>query len=209
MTEIKTPPVRRQTLQRTKSTATRMALIAAARTCFAEAGYHSTGTHNVVSLASVTRGALYYHFGDKSDLFEAVFLQLDQELNAAARGTAAQMRGDTWLQLLTALAHYLRHRAESHEARRILLIDGPAVFGWERWRELQAGSLHGMVQTLEILMDQGQIGRQPPGPLAQLIFAATNEAALSIAHAADPETALAAHTYSLLSLVKGLRKRGV
>jgi hypothetical protein len=40
---------------------------------------------------------------------------------------------------------------------------------------------------------------------AQLIIAATNEAALSIAHAADSAAALAAHTDSLLVLVKGLR----
>ncbi len=205
VSEAKTSSGRQTGVQRGKSAATRAALIAAARSCFAEAGYHATGTHNLVSLTSVSRGALYYHFGDKFDIFEAVFLEIDEELNRAARNAVTQMSNDTWLQLVTALATYLRLRAESREAGRILLIDGPAVFGWERWRELQSGALEGMAITLGMLMDQGIIGRQPPEPLARLIFAATNEAALAIAHAADPEAALVAHTHSLLTLVQGLR----
>ena len=86
-----------------------------------------------------------------------------------------------------------------------MLLDGPAVIGWERWRELQVGSLQGMAQTLRMLMDQSLIAKGSPETLAQLILAAMNESALAIAHASDPEVALAMHTESLLVLVKGLR----
>lgn len=58
-----------------------------------------------------------------------------------------------------------------------------------------------------MLMDQGIIKKGSPKTLAQLIFAAMNEAALSIAHAPDPKDALSTHTNSLLVLVKGLRIR--
>lgn len=191
--------------QRVKSAATRAALIAAGRERFGLVGYHETGTHDLVAMASVTRGALYHHFGDKKDLFEAVFLQMDEELNRYARAAVASLSDDTWRQLLIAMEAYLRLRAESREAQRILLLDGPAVLGWERWRELQEGSIQGMVQTLSMLMDQEVIARGSPETLALLIFAAMNEAALSIAHAADPARALSAQTDSLLVLVKGLR----
>lgn len=191
--------------QRVKSAATRAALIAAARERFGTVGYHETGTHNLVLLAAVTRGALYHHFGDKKDLFEAVFLQTDEELNKAAHAAVAPFSGDTWRQLLAALEIYLQLRAESREAQRILLIDGPAVLGWERWRELQAGPLQDMARTLRMLMDQSVIAAGSPEKLAQLIFAAMNEAALSIAHADDPEEALIAHTVSLHVLVGGLK----
>jgi AcrR family transcriptional regulator len=191
--------------QRVKSAATRAALIAAGRERFGSAGYHETGTHDLVALASVSRGALYHHFGDKKDLFEAVFLQLDEELNRTAHAAVAALSGDTWRQLLIAMETYLRLRAESREAQRILLLDGPVVLGWERWRELQVGSLQAMVQTLWMLMDQSIIERGSPETLALLIFAAMNEAALSIAHAADPAQALSAQTASLMVLVKGLR----
>lgn len=191
--------------QRVKSAATRAALIAAGRERFGSVGYHETGTHDLVALASVTRGALYHHFGDKKDLFEAVFLQIDEELNRAAHAIVAPLSGDTWRQLLIAMETYLRLRAENREAQRILLLDGPAVLGWERWRELQAGSLQSMVQTLWMLMDQSVIERGSPETLALLIFAAMNEAALSIAHAVAPKEALSVHSSSLLMLVKGLK----
>jgi hypothetical protein len=56
-------------------------------------------------------------------------------------------------------------------------------------------------------MEQAVIERGSPENLALLIFAAMNEAALSIAHAADPTEALSAHAASLLVLVKGLKSR--
>lgn len=205
VTSATRPSTRVPGTQRVKSAATRAALIAAGRERFGSVGYYGTGTHDLVALASVTRGALYHHFGDKQDLFEAVFLQMDEELNRAAHAAVAPLSGDTWRQLLTAMETYLRLRAESREAQRILLLDGPAVLGWERWRELQASSIQGMVQTLWMLMDQSVIEKGSPETLALLIFAAMNEAALSIAHAADPAQALSAHTDSLLVLVKGLR----
>jgi AcrR family transcriptional regulator len=199
------PPV--PGMKRIKSAATRASLIAAGRERFGSVGYHETGTHDLVALASVTRGALYHHFGDKKDLFEAVFSQMDAELNQTVHAAVAPLSGDTWRQLLSAIETYLRLRAESREAQRILLIDGPAVLGWERWRELQVNSIQGMVQTLWMLMDQSVIARGSPDTLALLIFAAMNEAALSIAHAADPDEALVAHTASLLLLVMGLKIR--
>lgn len=205
VTIVERPSQRLPGSQRVKSAATRAALIAAGRQRFGSVGYHDTGTHDLVALASVTRGALYHHFGDKKDLFEAVFLQMDEELNRAARAAVAPLSGDTWRQFLCALETYLRMRAESREAQRILLLDGPAVLGWERWRELQVSSIEGMVRTLWMLMDQAIIERGSPETLALLIFAAMNEAALAIAHATDPELALAAHTASLMVLVKGLR----
>jgi AcrR family transcriptional regulator len=192
-------------VQQARSEATRAALIAAARKLFAETGYHATGTNDVVALASVTRGALYHHFVDKLDLFEAVFVQLTDELSQTARASVAPLSGDTWRQLVNAFTAYLRLRAESTEAQRILLIDGPAVLGFERWRELQAPLLDGVAETLVMLMEQGLIARRPPVPLAQLVVAALNDAALTIAHAPDHKAALRESTDALIALIGGLR----
>jgi hypothetical protein len=107
--------------------------------------------------------------------------------------------------MVAAFATYLKQRAESREAQRILLIDGPAVLGWERWRALQAPSLASMAETFRSLMEQGVIAERPPEPLAHLVIAALNEAALSIAHAPSPQAELARQTDALLALVGGLR----
>ena len=47
--------------------------------------------------------------------------------------------------------------------------------------------------------------RQPKEPLAQLILAAMNEAALAIAHAPEPAMAQKSMTQALLNLIEGLR----
>lgn len=191
--------------QRVRSAATRAALIAAARASFAKVGYLATATPDLVALTSVTRGALYHHFGDKEGLFEAVFLEIDEELRRRARAVAASTSGNLWDKLLAALATYLRQRADSREVQRIVLIDAPAVFGWERWRELQTPMLEDLAQVFQILMDQGVIAERPPEPLAQLAIAALNEAALSIAHSPSPQEELARQTDALLALLGGLR----
>jgi AcrR family transcriptional regulator len=59
---------------------TRQALVDAARTLFTEQGYAATGTEEIVAAARVTRGALYHHFHDKSDLFRAVMEQIAREV---------------------------------------------------------------------------------------------------------------------------------
>jgi AcrR family transcriptional regulator len=189
----------------TQAETTRATLIAAARTRFAKAGYSATSTTDVVTLASITRGALYHHFADKRDLFEAVFREAAHELNLKAQASTRRLSGDTWRQMGMGFQNYLRLVADDPGLQQILLVDGPAVLGWRRWRELQSGYvLAGISTTLEMLMDQGVIARRAPEPLAHLILAALNDSALSIAHGADPDAAGEA----LAFLVQGLRHGG-
>ena len=192
--------------QRISAEVTRATLIKVACAQFGTAGYHATGTHDLVALASVTRGALYHHFADKATLFEAVLRQVAAELIRAANKRVADLSGNTWRQFTEALPAYLRLVATSPEAQRILLIDGPVVLGWKRWRDIQSEYvLSGMVVTLKMLMDEGVIARRPPEPLAHLIQAALDDAALSIAHATDPQAVSDASADALLCLLTGLR----
>jgi AcrR family transcriptional regulator len=188
-----------------RSAVTRASLISAARRLFAEMGYHAAGTNDLVAAASVTRGALYHHFADKADLFEAVCHQLYDELFEIAAEAVAPMPDGDWNRVGVAFQTHLRLRAESPEAQRILLIDGPAVLGLERWRKLQAETIEGMGRTLQRHMDAGTIAAREPEPLARMIVAALNDAALSIAHAADQKAALKTYSDAMLALVDGLR----
>ncbi len=193
-------------IRRVRAAATRAALIAAARERFAKAGYHATGTTDLVALAGVTRGALYHHFTDKEHLFEAVFRQVADELSTAAGEAVAALADDPWRQLLEGLQAYLRLVATNPEAQRLLLLDGPAVFGWTRWRDLQSEYTFGhLVNMLRRLMDQGLIQARAPEPLSHLMLAALNDAAMTIAHAPDPQAARMEAGDALSALVGGLR----
>jgi len=73
------------------------------------------------------------------------------------------------------------------DVQRITLIDGPAVLGWRRWRELEeVHSLGLLTAALRITMDQGLIRPRPVEPLAHLVLASVVEAALLIANSDDP-----------------------
>jgi AcrR family transcriptional regulator len=184
--------------------ATKAALIAAARELFVSKGYFATGTEEIVAKANVgTRGALYHHFADKLDLFRAVFDQVQADLAAA---TIVNERDDA-LDLLTAgLQQFLDASADNLDVQQVLLIDGPAVLGWEQWRNLEAEyGLGAITAMLDSAIAQQVIPRQPTAPLAHMLLAAVDEAALYIANAPDRRQAHNQARQALKGLLSGLR----
>ena len=95
--------------------------------------------------------------------------------------------------------------------QRILLIDGPAVLGWRRWRELESryglGAIHAM---LERAVDEGDLtASQPLEALAHLLLAAADEGALLIANSSDPHQARDQAVQALTALLAGLHADGM
>jgi AcrR family transcriptional regulator len=192
--------------QRERALGTRMTIVSVARGLFADAGYHFTGTNEIAACAKLTRGALYHHFTDKDDLFAAVFRQVAIELDERAKSAVASLSGDLWPQVTQAFRHYLALVTASAEYRRILLIDGPAVLGWARWRDMQSEFVgQGTANALQMLMDQGLVAPRPTMALASLIQAALHDAALTIAHAAQPSKAAEEATDAFFFLLDGIR----
>lgn len=192
--------------RRERAAETRERLVATARALFAEAGFHATGTPEIVARADVTRGALYHHFDDKEDLFAEVFRMVSEELVLSSNAAVAPLSGKLWDQIVAAFSTYLQLVASNEEYQRILLIDGPAVLGWSRWRELQARYVGGgIAEALQMLMDQGLLRHQPPQPLANLILAALNDAALAIANSNSPDETSREVSQAFLTLLGGLR----
>jgi AcrR family transcriptional regulator len=189
-----------------QAAATRAALVAAAKRLFAEKGYHATGTPELVAAAGVTRGALYHHFADKEALFEAVFRDAENDVVEAASNAVRELAADPWRQLHEGFEAFLRVVADDRGLQRILLLDGPAVLGWLRWREIGSEFTLGLLtDSLRRLTEAGIIRQQPLTPVAHLILAAQNEASLHIAHSSDPEATRAEVTQALMTLISGLR----
>src|SRR4051794_7366277 len=187
-----------------QSEATRARLLSAARGLFAQRGYAQVGTEEIVRAAGVTRGALYHQFADKRDLFRAVFEELETELIMEA---AQRMAGqDDPLEAMKAACRGWLDACARPEAQQIVLLDAPAVLGYETWREI--GERHGLgavMAAVQAAIDAGVLDPQPVRPLAHVLVGALDEAALYVARAEDPKTALSEMDGVLSRMVDSLR----
>jgi len=75
-----------------KSVRTRRRILDAAMRLFAERGYHASSNADVAEAASLTRGAMLYHFPTREDLVEAAIDHI-QERRTEAFETAARDQG--------------------------------------------------------------------------------------------------------------------
>jgi AcrR family transcriptional regulator len=178
--------------QAARTAATRAALVAAARELFATHGYADVGTERIAQAAGVTRGALYHQFPAKTDLFAAVLEAVEVDLTVRLVEAAAAGPVDDPAAALVAGADAWLDACAQPEVQRIVLLDGPAVLGWQRWRVV--GLRHGLGLVTALLteaMAAGDIPEQPIAPLAHVLIGALDEAALYVALAADPGRARA------------------
>ncbi len=164
---------RRSNPDRTR--ATREALLAAARESFVRKGFAATSTPEIVAMAGVTRGALYHHFKDKSELFRAlleeeagaVALEIEAAADATLSAREALMAGAlAYLDAMTVMGR-----------TRLLLIEGPAVLGIAAMRVLdEANAERTLVQGLAAAMAE-RAGPRRTEPRRTTVRAAGTRAA--------------------------------
>lgn len=171
-----------------KMAETRKKLIEVARRAFAEYGYADTSMDKLTAEAGLTRGALYYHFGDKRGLFAAVVDQIDSQMAEYAQQHLEQP-DDLWEGLLFEGQTYIQN-ALNPEFQRIVLRDGPAVLGDPAHWPSQNRCLQSTRKCVEQLLTAEQIKIVDPEAAAVLLNGAAMNAALWVASSEYPEQAL-------------------
>ena len=196
------PPRPRTKAERSEET--RAFLVATARRLFAQRGYANVGTEEIVREAGVTRGALYHHFGGKKDLLEAVYRQVEEELTQEIGELVLREAAASPLAAMETGARAFIEACSRPEVERIVLLDSPAVLGWDRWREIAATYGLGLIEaSLAAAMDAGEIEQRPVRPLAHVLMGAMDEAAMLAARSenpADREAVMEVLTWILASL---------
>ena len=195
---------------------TRRALLSAARGLFAERGFAATLTEDVVSVAGLTRGALYHHFADKHDLFRGVYVEMQAEMSQRVAQAAAERLAEL-RQLGDPKGRFIRERigagCDAYLAgcadpayRRIVLIDAPSVLDLRTRLEISGDSqVEALARALRGAMNLGELTRQPARPLAHLLMGALGAAGFYIGNADDANAARDQVTATLRSLIDGLR----
>lgn len=186
--------------QAERSEATRSALLRAGRELFTEKGFADTATEEVVARAGVTRGALYHHFRDKTDLFRAVHEELEQEINGRV---AAAMAADDVLEAVEAGTRAYLEACRDPAFQRITHTDGPGVLGWEEW--WQTGDEHGLDlirAALQRTIDAGLMDPKPVDLVAHMLRGALMEAGQFVSRV--PEADIEEVERTVLEFLMGL-----
>jgi len=163
---------------------TRAAIVKAAKRTFGERGFAATTMDDIAAGARVAKGALYHHFTTKEALFEAVFEQTSLEL-VSDLDRISRAERDPLAAMAAGTQGYFAACSKGPTGQ-IILRDGPAVLGWERWREIDAKHFGGKFpRALAAAMDAGVIAKQPIEPLARLLLGAVTEAAVAVSAGPD------------------------
>jgi AcrR family transcriptional regulator len=188
---------------RPKGQATRTRIVDAAGELFAKRGYQDTSIEAVLDKSGISRGALYHHFRDKEELFvavlEAVEARIADATVKASRGIAdpvgALLAGcNAWLDI-----------SRDPAIRQIVLVDAPAVLGWQEWREIDARYGFGLLKgSLRAAAEAGRLSPSLVEPLAHVVLAAVLEIALLMARANDAPGSVKQAKAALRELIEKL-----
>lgn len=187
-----------------RASATRSALLGAARAVFTGSGFAEASVAEVVDRAGASVGSLYHHFGGKAELYLALFeeYQSRQELRAAGAVRAARAGGavEPVAAFLAGARAYLDGCwAERDLARLFLAGGGPPGFELVARRRYREWTRHNAVLL-------GADDTQPWGDALVLVLTTVvSEAGHEVAVCEDEAaaTALARDVLVLVARVAG------
>jgi AcrR family transcriptional regulator len=190
--------------QAERRAATTAAILAAARALFAERGFEGASIDDIALAAGVAKGAVYHHYPSKEAIFLEVLDAVHRDVAAAEPPAGLAGVSDPVELIGAAVLHYLTQVSEP-ATRRILLIDGPVVIGWARWREIDdryfgAGARVGLRAVLGPDASEAEVDAA-----THLAMGAVMEAALVCATAADPAATARELVDAMKRMLAGLR----
>ena len=168
---------------------TREQFVRVATRLFATHGYEGTSIEAVLQETGASRGSLYHHFPGKEALFLAVLE--DVEVRAIIGITASIVELTDPIEALRVACLAWIRQALDPEVQQIVLIDAPAVLGWQRFRELDEQNVLGQIRVaLEAAAAIGRVEARHVDVFSHLVLVSVNEAAMLVARSPDPAAAM-------------------
>ena len=168
---------------------TREQFVRVATRLFTTHGYEGTSIEAVLQETGASRGSLYHHFPGKEALFLAVLE--DVEVRAIIGITASIVELTDPIEALRVACLAWIRQALDPEVQQIVLIDAPAVLGWQRFRELDEQNVLGQIRVaLEAAAAIGRVEARHVDVFSHLVLVSVNEAAMLVARSPDPAAAM-------------------
>ena len=153
-------------VRRTKDEAqeTRNAILDTAERVFCERGVSRTSLSDIAEAAGVTRGAIYWHFKDKADLFCEMVARVTMPMEDAPCQVDHSRAADPLGSIRTMMITILKRTSEDVQARHVFniiyhkceYVDEMKPV-WKRFSEMQASCLSSMERGLKAAITRGQL----------------------------------------------------
>lgn len=158
---------------------TRGRILEIARKKFVTKGFHNTSLQEIVEEIGLTRGAFYHHFKNKEDILYDLIGIIQGEVADHVEKRAMKSK-DPWEQLVLGCIAFVE-KAVDKDTLKILLIDGPSVISWQRWKQMDSEhSESHLKDQLLILQAEGKIKDVDVEKLTSFISGGLNELAINI-----------------------------
>ena len=167
--------------RRTKADAlaTRHQLLDAAECLFAEKGVSRTSLNDIALAAGASRGAIYWHFKNKADLFNAMMERTTLPMEQALQQVGHEPGQDPLAELRRSIADAMQRIAKDERTRRVFEVATLKVEYVDelmavraRHRRVQADNVGQMERSLQAALAQRALSLPlPVALLAQGLYA--------------------------------------
>ena len=181
-------------------------MLDAAEDLFTDPGFAHATIDEIASRASVTKGAVYHHFADKTSLFRAVVERLLRSISERPGVATAPQDGDVWDAVCAAYQSRIDLVVTSRPYARIIDQDAAAVLGVRHLEQLAVEIADAaLIPVIESAVADGLIRPVPPDRLARMMGALIGAACREIAASSDPRAARIEVGDTMDALLQGLR----
>ena len=153
--------------------ATRSHILDTAELVFEQRGVSGTSLHEIAKAAGVTRGAIYWHFEDKADLFNAMMERATMPLEEGGGVCGFENSELSLAQMRDGFVAVLRQVVADPQMKRVFGIAthkveyiGEMDAVRERRLSIRNGCLADVERTLKQAMQRGELTRRMPARAA-------------------------------------------
>ena len=182
---------------------TRAALMKEARRLFTLHGFQATSLDQIAGEARLTKGAIYHHFSNKTEIYAEIFEQQCVELTRLVSNASAE-ESDVWKRVLAQCEAFFDF-SRLTALPLVPLHEVIGVLGWTRWREIEEKNTLAIVRdSVEALIAADMLKTNNAGLVSSVIHATLTDAAITAGRSGNSDKVRAEAIEVVTQMIGGL-----